>query len=58
MSDFEHILQKPDMYIGGINKKQESVLLCDSKMCMKKRGVYISPAFHNLFTEILINARD
>lgn len=59
LSDIEHVLLRPGMYIGEISKTIESVFTIDPKtMVISKRNCEYSPGFLKLFDEILTNAID
>lgn len=57
----EHILQRPDTYIGNIKKQMEELWVpvsTNEKTVMKKKMVEFSPGFLKIFDEILTNATD
>lgn len=57
LSDFEHILKKPTMYIGSVEPSDEKLILIrDSKIVSEHKT--ISVGFYKLFYEILDNAFD
>lgn len=59
LSDIEHVLLRPGMYIGEVSKSIESVFTIDpDTMRISKRNCEYSPGFLKLFDEILTNAID
>ena len=59
LNPIDHILQRPDMYIGTNTLRKQNWWLYDSA-CeeMYERKIYFSPAFYKIFDEILVNASD
>lgn len=57
LSQREHVLQRPGMYIGSV-KKQIEELWCFKDGKMQKAMVEFSPGFIKIFDEILTNALD
>lgn len=53
----EHVLQRPGMYIGSV-KKQLEELWCLKEHKMQKTMVEFSPGFMKIFDEVLTNALD
>ena len=53
----EHVLLRPGMYIGSI-KKQTEELWCMKNGKMEKRMIEYSPGFIKIFDEVLTNATD
>ncbi|ARF09433.1 DNA gyrase/topoisomerase IV [Indivirus ILV1] len=59
MTDHEHILKKPGMYIGGIEEDNIYMWVFDSEIKkMVYRSIKYIPGLYKIFDEILINARD
>jgi DNA topoisomerase-2 len=59
VTDIEHVLLRPGMYIGEIQKSIESVFTIDpTTLVIYKRNCEYSPGFLKLFDEILTNAID
>ena len=59
LNDIEHILLKPGMWIGTIEKDKESHWVYnDEKESMTKCELNLSPALYKIFDEILVNAYD
>ena len=57
LSDFEHVLIRPTMYIGSVEKSEEKIpLVKEGKIISEARE--ISVGFYKLMTEILDNAFD
>ncbi len=56
LSDTEHILKRPDMYIGDV--KRQSHFTWAFKETMKKEEVKYSDGFIKIFDEIITNALD
>ncbi len=59
LSQLEHILKRPDTYIGS-TEHQESVLWIydEASELMKEKNVKIVPGLFKIFDEILVNAAD
>ena len=53
----EHVLLRPDTYIGDIEKTQEEMWVTDNDKIIKKKITYV-PGFLKTFDELLVNARD
>lgn len=59
LSQREHVLQRPGMYIGNIGKHVEEQWVFDNtSKKMIKKFVEFSPGFLKIFDEILSNATD
>lgn len=59
LSQREHILLRPDTYIGTIKKQAEECwILNEETQKMKKQFLEYSPGFIKIFDEILTNATD
>lgn len=57
LSQLEHILLRPDTYIGSTEKQQQQLWVHDGdKMVLK--NVTIAPGLYKIFDEILVNAAD
>lgn len=58
-SPIEHIILRPDSYVGSIDKiQQEQWVFCPKKnQIIQKDCVYV-PALYKIFDEILVNASD
>ena len=57
LTDQEHVLQRPSMYLGSMKPNTSSKWLVNSQTLEKKDITYI-PAFIKLFDEIIINSID
>lgn len=57
LSDIEHILLKPGMYVGSSDLITEDMYIMDGDQIIKKSIEYI-PALQRLYEEILLNAFD
>ena len=59
LSQREHVLKRPGMYIGSVSKVSEELwVFDDSQNKMIKRFVDYSPGFLKIFDEVLTNATD
>ena len=57
MSQIEHILKRPGMYIGGIEEiKKENWIMVDNKIV--KKEITYSPGLFKIFDELIVNAYD
>ncbi|CAK0802302.1 unnamed protein product [Prorocentrum cordatum] len=55
----EHILLRPDTYVGSVEKQDDSLWIWDSKKGeMDFRNVTYVPALYKIFDEILANSED
>ncbi len=62
LSQREHVLKRPDTYVGSISSVEEKLYVADAdnlpNPTIKKELVKYSPAFIKLFDEIITNASD
>lgn len=59
LSDIEHMLYRPGMYIGSvINETVDKYILDEETGKFYKKSVSYNPGFHKLFDEIISNAVD
>jgi len=61
LSQREHVLERPGMYIGSVKKQMEELWVVkenDGVFKMEKTMVEYSPGFMKIFDEILTNATD
>ncbi|CCF60190.1 hypothetical protein KAFR_0J01230 [Kazachstania africana CBS 2517] len=59
ISQLEHILKRPDTYIGSIEvQEQEQWIYDETTDCMMEKHVKIVPGLFKIFDEILVNAAD
>ncbi|PWN50958.1 type II DNA topoisomerase [Violaceomyces palustris] len=59
LSQLEHVLKRPDTYIGSVEKHTEDLWVYDpeSKQMAYRKTTYV-PGFYKIFDEILVNAAD
>ena len=58
-TQIEHILLRPDTYVGDISLQNESMWVYDSSSSkIVKRDITYVPGLYKIFDEILVNARD
>lgn len=57
-SQLEHILLRPDTYIGSIEKHTQSLWVYEPDRGMVHRPVTFVPGLYKIFDEILVNAAD
>lgn len=59
LSQLEHVLRRPDTYIGSIERRTETMWVFDAeKQQMVNRETSYVPGFYKIFDEILVNAAD
>ena len=59
LSQHDHILTRPDTYIGDINGKQINMWICsDSEEKIIKKEILFIEGLYKIFDEILVNAND
>ncbi len=59
LSQLEHILKRPDTYIGSVEKHTEKLWVFDkTRKQMAYRETTYVPGFYKIFDEILVNAAD
>lgn len=59
LSQLEHILKRPDTYIGSIERTESQQWVYDAEeKSMAHRNVTIVPGLYKIFDEILVNAAD
>jgi DNA topoisomerase-2 len=59
LTHVEHVLKRPDSYIGSVDKTNESYwLLNNTNKNFQKKNISYSPALLKIFDEILVNAID
>ncbi|KAI3510850.1 hypothetical protein L1887_17987 [Cichorium endivia] len=56
-TQLEHILLRPDTYIGSIEKHEQSLWVWEDDQ-MVKRSISYVPGLYKIFDEILVNAAD
>ncbi|XP_061378128.1 DNA topoisomerase 2 [Danaus plexippus] len=58
-SQLEHILLRPDTYIGSVERSTETMWVYDKeKECMVQRELTYVPGLYKIYDEILVNAAD
>ena len=57
LSHVQHILKRPDTYVGSVTPEQASFWVGDGRM-FKMDTAFVSPALVKIFDEILVNAID
>ncbi|CAE7939281.1 TOP2 [Symbiodinium necroappetens] len=57
-SQLEHILLRPDSYVGSIERQTQEHWVLDASKRMSKRSLEYVPALYKIFDEILVNAAD
>lgn len=59
ISQLEHILKRPDTYIGSVEVQEQQQWIYDEETdCMIEKSVNIVPGLFKIFDEILVNAAD
>lgn len=58
LSDIDHVLQRPGMYIGSIKPHTAQKWLLDDDMKMSQKEVTYNPGFLKIFDEIVTNSVD
>lgn len=56
-SQLEHILLRPDTYIGSTEKQQQALWVHDGSS-LQQRTITYAPGLYKIFDEILVNAAD
>ena len=57
LSDFEHVIHRPTMYIGSVEKSEEKVQIVEPGKLVEKTKI-ISVGFYKMLNEIVDNAFD
>lgn len=58
LSDIEHILLKPNMYIGSAQVVSEDIYIVNDENQIRKKTIDYIPGLQRLYEEILLNAFD
>ena len=58
LSQHDHVLKRPGMYIGSVNVLTEENFLINESDLIEKRTVTVIPGLMKIFDEILVNAID
>jgi DNA topoisomerase II len=56
-TQLEHILLRPDTYVGSIEHQQQLVWVHDGERMVQKQVSFV-PGLYKIFDEILVNAAD
>jgi DNA topoisomerase-2 len=54
----EHVLLRPDTYVGSIESREEKMWVYDEVVGMNYREISYVPGLYKIFDEILVNAAD
>jgi DNA gyrase/topoisomerase IV subunit B len=57
LSDFEHVLHRPTMYIGSVERSEEKVQIVEDGKLIEKNKIF-SVGFYKMLNEIVDNAFD
>jgi DNA topoisomerase 2-beta len=57
-TQLEHILLRPDTYIGSVESITQSMWVYDEGVGMNCRDITYVPGLYKIFDEILVNAAD
>jgi DNA gyrase/topoisomerase IV subunit B len=58
LSDFEHILARPTIYVGSVKTSEEQVPIVEESKCIKSQPRPISVGMYKLFDEVFSNCVD
>jgi DNA topoisomerase-2 len=59
MEQHDHVLSRPDMYIGSTRRVTEELWVWDPALsCMVQKTITYSPGLYKIFDEVLVNAAD
>ena len=58
LSDIDHCLERPGMYVGSTKSREEEIWLLGAEDKFERRKVNYNPAFLKLFDEIVSNSVD
>ncbi|ODV91810.1 hypothetical protein CANCADRAFT_30135 [Tortispora caseinolytica NRRL Y-17796] len=58
LSQLEHILKRPDTYVGSVEPTEMEMWICDKDEHMVNKKIVITPGLYKIFDEILVNAAD
>ncbi|KCZ73796.1 hypothetical protein H311_05244, partial [Anncaliia algerae PRA109] len=58
-TQIEHIIIRPDTYIGSVEKEEQSMFVWDdlSNKIVQRKIIYV-PGLYKIFDEIIVNAAD
>lgn len=54
----EHVLLRPDTYIGDIEKTTDEMYICNDDNTISKKKITYVPGLLKIFDELLVNSRD
>jgi DNA topoisomerase-2 len=57
MTQREHVLSRPDTYVGDIKEQYDEMWIYENSRIIKKEIFYV-PGLYKIFDEVLLNARD
>ncbi|CAG2164860.1 unnamed protein product [Oppiella nova] len=57
-SQLEHILLRPDTYVGSVEKETKQMWVYDEGVGMQLRDISYVPGLYKIFDEVLVNAAD
>ncbi|CAG2114760.1 unnamed protein product, partial [Medioppia subpectinata] len=57
-SQLEHILLRPDTYIGSVERETKQMWVFDDEKGMELRDISYVPGLYKIFDEVLVNAAD
>ena len=59
VDSLEHVLLRPDMYVGSIESSKEKMWVFDSETTkFVQKEIEFIPALYKIYDEILVNAAD
>ena len=58
LTQIEHVLKRPDTYVGSLSLKDSDEYIIDENDKMQKKKIKLSDAALKVFDEIIVNARD
>lgn len=58
LSHLEHVLKRPDSYVGSVKPDVETSWVVDSNSRFVRKNIVYAPALLKIFDEILVNALD
>jgi DNA gyrase/topoisomerase IV subunit B len=58
LSDIEHVLLRPGMYVGSVKPREDEVHLLGAEGKLERKKVTYNPAFLKIFDEIVSNSVD
>lgn len=58
LSDIEHVLEAPDMYVGSLDILKEKQWVLNNENKFELKTLMYAPALYKIYDEILVNAHD